>query len=644
MITHYDAWCIDQRTNNCAGGPTASVIAFRNPDVRVTVVDKDETRIRRWNSNHLPIYEPGLDDIVRVARDGLRGCIASSTPVRVEDPLDMVSDALVSSAESGSHPVAHGEELADDAPRKPNLFFTTDMAKSISEADIVFIAVNTPTKARGSGAGAATDMTAFEAVTVVVAKYARPGAIIVEKSTVPCRTSQLVESTVSQAFPMPSNYTTFGESNRWHQLELHRPGVRFDVLNNPEFLAAGTAINDLLMPDRVLIGSSPTLAGYQAANTLASVYAAWIPRSRIITTNVFSSELAKLVANSMLAQRISSINSIAAICQATGADVDEVATATGADPRIGHRFLRAGIGFGGSCFKKDLLSLVYLAESLDLPEVGAYWRSVVTMNEFARNRFTSRVIKCLNNTLRGKKVAILGYAFKKDTNDTRESPALEIIRTLLDEDPREVSVFDPCCIPASIEDEVEGFLGYNGPVLKRDGGPVAAYANVYQACMECDAIVVTTDADEFSTSVITSPKMAAEKAIPRVAPSKHIERVEPTDTELLALHRCLVRSLPPTRPVVERPSCISPDIFDRLQTAPTCIESCPDCDRKKSLGQAGGLGPGEHHQTLVVVDWAKISYHMHMPRWVFDGRGVLDIRKMGELGFRVETVGRQGGC
>ena len=408
-------------------------------------------------------------------------------------------------------------------------------------------------------------------------------------------------------------------------------------------MAAGTAINDLLSPDRVLIGSSPTPAGYQAANTLASVYAAWIPHSRIITTNVFSSELAKLVANSMLAQRISSINSIAAICEATGADVDEVSTAAGADPRIGRRFLTAGIGFGGSCFKKDLLSLVYLSQSLDLPEVGAYWKSVVTMNEFARNRFTSRVIKCLNNTLRGKKVAIFGYSFKKNTNDTRESPAFEIIRSLLDEDPLEVSVFDPCCVPARIEDEIEGLLGCNGPVLKKNGGPVAVYANVYQACLGCDAILVTTDADEFSTSGIAAPKLTSEKELPRLAPSKQIERVEPTESELLALHSCLARSLPATRPVVGQPSCVSPDTLDRLQTVPICMESCLDCNREKSLGQAGVFGSGGTHRPTIAVDWAKISYHMPTPRWVFDGRGVLNIEKMEELGFRVETVGRQRG-
>jgi UDPglucose 6-dehydrogenase len=343
------------------GGPTAAVVAFQNPHIKVTVVDRDENRIRRWNSHHPPIYEPGLHDIVRVARDGTRA-------TEVFSDVEATGDKL---------PVA---------ARPANLFFTTAVAESIAAADIVLVAVNTPTKYRGVGAGSATDMTAFEAVTGVVAQHAREGAIIVEKSTVPCRTAQLVADT----------------------LAVHRPGVHFEILSNPEFLAAGTAVNDLLYPDRILIGSAPTPSGKKAAEALVEVYAAWVPRERILTTNVWSSELAKLVANSMLAQRISSINSISAVCEQTGADVDEVAKAIGVDPRIGNKFLVAGIGFGGSCFKKDVLNLVYLADTMGLPEVGEYWRQVVKMNEYARDRFTNRVIKCLNNTLVGKKVTILG--------------------------------------------------------------------------------------------------------------------------------------------------------------------------------------------------------------------------------------------
>ncbi|KAL6412140.1 putative UDP-glucose 6-dehydrogenase [Ilyonectria robusta] len=464
------------------GGPTAAVIAFQNPHIQVTVVDRDVTRIRRWNSLHPPIYEPGLHDIIRIARDGSREAAVAKEP-STEDAVTL-------------------------ATRQPNLFFSTDIAKHIGEADIVLVAVNTPTKYRGVGAGSATDMTAFEAVTGVVAQHAREGAIIVEKSTVPCRTAQLVADT----------------------LNMHRPGVHFEILSNPEFLAAGTAVADLLYPDRILIGSNPTPAGKKAAEALAGVYAAWVPRERILTTNVWSSELAKLVANSMLAQRISSINSISALCEQTGADVDEVARAVGVDPRIGNKFLMAGIGFGGSCFKKDVLNLVYLADTMGLPEVAEYWRQVVKMNEYARDRFSNRVIKCLNNTLVGKKVTILGFAFKKNTSDTREAPALEMIKTLLEERPRE-------------RDDVK-----------------------------------------------------------------------------------------------------SADPLDRFNVEPSCEDDCPDCIQEresKETGFATGMGSAEEYKPKERVDWVRISENMAKPRWVFDGRGVIDSREMVKLGVRVESVGRQ---
>ncbi|KAB5576219.1 hypothetical protein GE09DRAFT_618928 [Coniochaeta sp. 2T2.1] len=573
------------------GGPTTAVIAFQNPHIRVTVVDKDKSRIRRWNSKHPPIYEPGLSEILRIARDGSRECTFAR-------------------GDTG-----HAEATTTVLARQPNLFFNTDVARCIQEADIVLIAVNTPTKTRGAGAGSATDMTAFEAVTAVVAEHARPGAIIVEKSTVPCRTAQLVEDTLAHC----------------------RPGVHFDVLSNPEFLAAGTAINDLLAADRILIGSRPTPSGRRAADTLASVYASWIPQSRIITTNVFSSELAKLVANSMLAQRVSSINSIATICEATGADIDEISAAIGADPRIGNKFLRAGIGFGGSCFKKDVLSLVYLAETLNLPEVANYWRCVVSMNEYIRNRFAARVIKCLNNTLRGKKLALLGYAFKKNSNDTRESATLEIIRTLLEERPKEIAVFDPCCIPSTTEDEIERLLGstHEGPVLKKNGGVVEVYANAYDACHWSDAVLITTEFDEFR---YTEPGKSSKSAIPTYTRPQMAEDPrpfvqEPTESDLLALHKYLSSI-----------SRAQVDPLGRFNDSPSCASDCPDCLLEKAAGPSiSNYGAGGEHQAKDYLDWAKVSHSMRNPKWVFDGRGLLDIRGMEKLGFRVETTGRQAG-
>ncbi|KPM38289.1 UDP-glucose 6-dehydrogenase 1 [Neonectria ditissima] len=569
------------------GGPTAAVIAFQNPHIQVTVVDRDETRIRRWNSLHPPIYEPGLHDIIRIARDGSR-------------------EATV-----GSEPEA-GSELTL-ATRQPNLFFSTDIAKHIGEADIVLVAVNTPTKYRGVGAGSATDMTAFEAVTGVVAQHAREGAIIVEKSTVPCRTAQLVSDTLS----------------------MHRPGVHFEILSNPEFLAAGTAVADLLYPDRILIGSNPTPAGKKAAEALASVYAAWVPRERILTTNVWSSELAKLVANSMLAQRISSINSISALCEQTGADVDEVARAVGVDPRIGNKFLMAGIGFGGSCFKKDVLNLVYLAETMGLPEVAEYWRQVVKMNEYARDRFSNRVIKCLNNTLVGKKVTILGFAFKKNTSDTREAPALEMIKTLLEERPREVAVFDPCCNPLVIKQEIKSLLG---PLA--EGANISVYGNAYDACDASTAIIIATEFDEFSNQPVAKPAPPPIEAAPKSrkpnpkADPRPFKSEVPSENELLALHKYLVH----------RGDHTSSDPLDRFNVEPGCEDDCPDCIQEresKETGFATGMGSAEEYKPKERVDWVRISEKMAKPRWVFDGRGVIDSREMVKLGVRVESVGRQ---
>lgn len=442
-------------------------------------------------------------------------------------------------------------------------------------------------------------------------------------------------------------------------MAVHRPGVPFHILSNPEFLAAGTAMNDLLYPDRVLIGSSPTPAGRQAAAALASVYSAWVPRARILTTNVYSSELAKLVANSLLAQRISSINSIAAVCERTGADVDEVAAAVGVDPRIGDRFLKAGIGFGGSCFKKDVLSLVYLAASLGLDEVAAYWRQVHAMNEYSRDRFAARVVRCLNNTLAGKKVAVLGYAFKKNTNDTRESPALEIIRALLEEGPVEVAVFDPCCHPGVVREEIKRLLGEKGEkILREDDGPLVVYENAYEACAAADAVLVTTEFDEFKSGSSSSkggksggsmisaeglggrPDAAPRPQKPGTFDPRPFDSPELSELDLLALHKYLVTqpaaiSLPLAGTSSTAATSEPQDPLRRLYPEPACSEDCPDCKLEKS-----GYSPTEEYKPKERVDWAKISYHMKKPKWLFDGRGVVDVREMELLGFRVESVGR----
>ncbi|KAI5919179.1 hypothetical protein F4810DRAFT_703760 [Camillea tinctor] len=595
------------------GGPTAAVMAFQNPNIRVTVVDRDERRIRRWNSKHLPIHEPGLGDIVRIARDGSREISFTNTPVgsRANDGSDTASSSESEPASDGHH-----FRMTVVPSRQPNLIFSTEVTKCISEADIILIAVNTPTKSRGIGAGRATDMTAFEAVTSVVAQHARPGAIIVEKSTVPCRTAELVRET----------------------MELHRPGVHFEVLSNPEFLAAGTAVQDLLQPDRILIGSLTSESSRRAAETLATVYAAWVPRSRILTTNIWSSELSKLVANSMLAQRISSINSISAICEKTGAEVDEVAASIGRDPRIGNKFLKAGIGFGGSCFKKDILSLSYLAESLGLEEVGEYWRQVIKMNEYQRDRFSRRVITCLNNTLVAKKITLLGYAFKANTSDTRESPALEIIKTLLEENPREIAIYDPCCNPVVTRNEIKILLR-DQAALQDDGGPIVVYSNAYEACAASHAILITTEFDEFRNK----KRLETPKGLPGITfgsnkslDPRPFKRIEPSETDILSLHKFLLHK--------NRCSGVGSDPLQRYIEEPACAEDCPDCglmEKDASVSSKGNPnneyrpGPGER------LDWSKIASMMKTPKWVFDGKGIMDPKAMAKLGIRLESVGRR---
>jgi UDPglucose 6-dehydrogenase len=399
------------------GGPTMAMIALKAPDIEVRVVDMNAARIAAWSSGTLPIYEPGLDEVVRKT---------------------------------------HGK----------NLHFSTDVKGAIAAADIVFVAVNTPTKSYGVGAGRAADLRFIESVARTIAECATGPKIIVEKSTIPVKTAETIKDI----------------------LAANGRGIKFQVLSNPEFLAEGTAVADLLNPDRVLIGGERTPEGAAAVETLASVYARWVPREKIVATNLWSSELSKLVANAFLAQRISSINSISALCEATGADVDEVANAIGRDSRIGPKFLKASVGFGGSCFQKDILNLAYLCEHFGLPEVASYWDSVVKMNDWQKHRFSSRIVRSLYNSVADKKIAVLGFAFKKDTNDARESPAIAVCRDLIAEQAR-VCVYDPK-VPA---DEIRR------DVLGKDAdSPLLTVASdAYEAAKGAHALAVTTEWDEF---------------------------------------------------------------------------------------------------------------------------------------------------
>ena len=355
------------------GGPTMAVIALKCPDIKVTVVDVNADRIAAWNGalDQLPIYEPGLAEVVAEARNR-------------------------------------------------NLFFSTDIDKAIDEAEMIFMAVNTPTKTEGEGAGMAADLRYFISSAKHIAKVAKNDKIVVEKSTLPVRTAEKIKEI----------------------LEENNDNVHFEILSNPEFLAEGTAIEDLFKSDRVLVGGDDTSAGQQAVQSLVEIYANWIPRDKILTTNVWSSELAKLASNAMLAQRISSVNSLSALCEKTGADINELSLAMGMDHRIGPKFLKASVGFGGSCFQKDILNLVYLCRHYGLEEVAEYWHQVIKMNDYQKKRFSYKIIDHFKGDLTKKKIALLGWAFKANTNDTRESPAIYVATNLLMAG-ASLNIFDP---------------------------------------------------------------------------------------------------------------------------------------------------------------------------------------------------------
>ena len=398
------------------GGPTMAMIAKQCPDIPVHVVDLNQARIDAWNSNELPIYEPGLHEVVQEARGR-------------------------------------------------NLTFSTQVDAAINEADMVFISVNTPTKTYGIGAGRAANLEFVEKCARQIARSSSGHKIVVEKSTLPVRTAQAVKRILS--------------SEAKH--------LTFDVLSNPEFLAEGTAIDDLLDPDRVLIGGESP----EAINALCDVYARWIPKERILTTNLWSSELSKLTANAFLAQRISSINSIAAFCEASGADVREVARAIGTDSRIGGKFLNAGPGFGGSCFQKDILNLVYLCRHFGLPEVADYWESVVALNTWQQHRIARLVVQKLFGTVTGKRLAILGFAFKADTNDTREAPAIRICGDLLEEG-AQLAIHDPKVDPAQIARDLKQEAAPAADALSGTGSWAMA-ASVDEAVTGADAVLILTE-------------------------------------------------------------------------------------------------------------------------------------------------------
>lgn len=413
------------------GGPTMAVIAQKCPEIKVNVVDINPQRIADWNDedlDKLPIYEPGLKEVVAEARNR-------------------------------------------------NLFFSSDIVKGIQDAQMIFISVNTPTKTYGKGKGMAADLKYVELCARQIAEVAKEDKIIVEKSTLPVRTAQAVKSILDNV----------------------GNGVKFQILSNPEFLAEGTAISDLHFADRVLIGGEiDTVEGQNAIDALAAIYAHWLPEEKILKTNVWSSELSKLTANAFLAQRISSINAMSALCEKTGADIDELSRAIGADSRIGPKFLKASVGFGGSCFQKDILNLVYICRTYGLKEVADYWEQVILMNDYQKQRFAEKIISTLYNTVNGKKICYLGWAFKKDTNDTRETAAMYVASILL-QDNAEIHVYDPKVNPKQIYSDLLYLTELKHHDLSESDikARVIIHQDPYKAMAHAHAIAILTEWDQF---------------------------------------------------------------------------------------------------------------------------------------------------
>jgi len=413
------------------GGPTMAVIALKCPHINVTVVDANPEKIKAWNGSleQLPVYEPGLADVVKEARGR-------------------------------------------------NLFFSDDIPGNIEKAQIIFMAVNTPTKTEGDGAGMAADLRYFEACARDIAKHSKSDKIVIEKSTLPVRTAEKIKEI----------------------LEENSTDIHFEILSNPEFLAEGTAIQDLFKSDRVLIGGDETDSGQKAVQTLVDIYANWIPKDKILTTNVWSSELAKLASNAMLAQRISSINSLSALCEKTGANIDELSKAIGMDHRIGSHFLKASVGFGGSCFQKDILNLVYLCKFYGLDEVAEYWHQVVKINDYQKNRFSKKIIDHFGGNLNSKKIGVLGWAFKANTNDTRESASIYVTDNLIKKN-GEIHIYDPMVNENQILNDLESLWIIQGipkQKIEEFKGKIIINNTIEKTLKESNLVVILTEWEEFS--------------------------------------------------------------------------------------------------------------------------------------------------
>jgi UDPglucose 6-dehydrogenase len=547
-------------------------LAHQCPDIEVTVVDRNVERIEAWKSDQPHVSEPGLLEIVKVSRDGIR-----STMHR-------------------------------------NLHFTTQFEESVQKADIIMVCVDTPTKAQGSGAGYSLDIDSLEQVVLSIAKCAKSDTIVVEKSTVPVGTGQTIGRIL--------NTST-------------RIGVKFEILSNPEFLAEGTAIQNLLHPDRVLIGSSDSLSGLLAAETLANIYAAWVPRSRIITMNLFSSELSKIAANAMLAQRVSSINALSAICEATGANIQQVAHAIGTDSRIGPHMLNASFGFGGSCFRKDISSLIYLCRCLHLDTVASYWESILDMNEYQKSRAVTRIVSLFHNNVRRKKIAILGFAFKEGTCDTRDSSAIHLVRGLLREG-ASVSIYDPCVKKSQIYED----LDIDGTTFGGLDSLVTVCQSGEETCEGAHAVLIATNWDEFRVKqnpyVDDAVSLTLANGEPiSISNGKHGCCEDGYDTSMSGRAN-------PMLPVVSHDGnnlgCqygIDSGVQNGKQRNGSGIANATlhsSVWNKNSFNDVASPRP---------LDWNRVARVMNYPRVVFGNSTCLDVDTLIDMGFLVEIIGSE---
>ena len=522
------------------------------------MVDKNAERIKAWQSENLPVAETGLLDIVKVPRDGLR------------------------------------------PSQRKNLHFTTEVEESIQQAEIIIVGVNTPTKAVGTGSGYLLDSSVLEDVVMCIARSARSNKIVVEKSTVPVGTGETVRDILR---------------NNAHT------GVKFEVLSNPEFLAEGTAVQNLLQPDRVLIGCLETKNGFLAAETLASVYATWIPRERIITMNLFSSELSKLAANALLAQRISSINALSIICEATGADIQQVAKAVGSDSRIGPHMLRASFGFGGSCFKKDIRSLVYLCKCLHLDDVAAYWEAILNINEKQKSRSVARIVSRFNNNMNGKKIAILGFAFKENTGDTRESCAIDLVKGFLHEG-ASVSIYDPLVQESQIREDLGIDCAADGGLDNR----LTICQSGEEACTGAHGVLVATNWGTFKVK----PKGSTN-------PLSHTNTTNRLRETTFAIN---ASDIVDGQTILHRETCTVSVVETRLEHKGShhgdC--SCTNLHRSKPDFQGHADNGGLQLKSL---DWDHVARVMTYPRTVFGSSACLDPNVLESMGFTVEIIGKK---